>query len=211
LAYGADPNVPRGDGRTAFVLAVRTGNVALADFLRAHGARDEGVTRVDALLGACMRADAAEARALLDADPALIASLTNDDRGTTVQAVYDRRDASLSLMASLGFDPSWEGPWGGTPLHHAAWLGRIATVNLLLGLGAAVNVRDSRFGSSPLAWAAHGSTNCKEAGSDHCAVAASLLDAGSDRATSINRWDEPPETMATPEFQELLRSRGFAP
>jgi hypothetical protein len=70
-------------------------------------------------------------------------------------------------------------------------------------------VRDSRFGCSPLGWAAHGSTHGARAGAEHAAVVRALLDAGSDRASSINRWSEPPESMSSPEVSELLRSRGF--
>lgn len=211
LAHGADVDAARADGRTAFVLAVRTGNAALADYLRSRGAETGGVAPVDRLLGACLRADEPEARAVLAAHPDLIVTLTEEDRGTVVQAVYDRREASVRLMTALGFDLSWEGAWGGTPLHHAAWLGNAALVRLLLAHDAPVNVRDKRFGSSPLAWAAHGSANHHDPGAEHPAVVALLLDAGSERASSINRWNEPPEHLSSPAVEQLLRARGFAP
>jgi hypothetical protein len=38
-----------------------------------------------------------------------------------------------------------------------------------------------------------------------------LLDAGADRAASFNPWNELPGSMASPEVEELLRARGFAP
>jgi ankyrin repeat protein len=211
LTHGADPDVARADGRTAFVLAVRTGNVAFAESLRAKGASTHGLCPVDRFLGACLRTDEAEARTLLSGNSDLMRDLTKEDRGAMVQAIYDRREASLRLMLSLGFDLSWEGVWGGTPLHHAAWLGNVTWVRLLLTKGAPVNATDSRFGSSPLGWAAHGSTHHREAGADHRAVVALLLDAGSHRTPSINRWGETPESMASPDVEELLRTRGFAP
>src|SRR5262249_26153912 len=105
----------------------------------------------------------------------------------------------------------WEAAWAGTPLHHAAWLGRPDLVKHLLAIGAPVNARDSRYGSSPIAWAAHGSVNCRSADDDYVAVVNLLLDAGSTRESSINRWDEPPESMSSRAVALALRKRGFAP
>lgn len=210
--HGADLSLRRADGRSAYLLAVRSGNAAMAAALRDRGADVSGMSPVDELLGACMQADEPKARALLAAHPDLMRQLTMDDLGTLVQAVYERLEASVRLMAELGFDLAVEAPWGGTPLHHAAWLGRASLVKLLVSLGAPVNVRDSRFGSSPIAWAAHGSTNNdKTANVDYVAVVDLLLDTGSERRASYNRWNEPPESLASPEVQQLLRARGFAP
>lgn len=211
LSHGADPSLRRKDGRTAYELAIRTGNEEMASSLRERGGVSE-IAPVDVLLGACMRADEAQARAMLAQHPGLIETLTRDDAETIVQAVYERRGASIRLMVSLGFDLGAESAWAGTALHHAAWLGNAEMVAQLLPLGAPVNVRDSRFGSSPIAWAAHGSTNNVGGKStDYPAVVRSLLDAGAERAPSVNRWDEPPESLASPEVLALLRSRGFAP
>src|SRR5262249_54014633 len=63
LAYGADVDRARADGRTPYVLAVRTGNEPLAAFLRARGASTLGVAAIDAFLGACLRGVEREARA----------------------------------------------------------------------------------------------------------------------------------------------------
>ena len=209
LAHGADPDVARADGRTAYVLAVRSGNTRCAELLRLRGARTAGVAPVDEVLCACLTADESAARAVLAAHPDLMAALSEEDRGAVVRAVHDRSEASVRLMAAVGFDLGCEGDWGGTPLHHAAWHGNVEMVRVLLELGAPVNVRDKRFGSSPLAWAAHGSGNCENDEARHAAVVALLLDAGSDWATSINRWNEPPESMSSPDVSSLLRSRGF--
>ncbi|HZN56338.1 MAG TPA: ankyrin repeat domain-containing protein, partial [Candidatus Polarisedimenticolaceae bacterium] len=108
LEHGADPDLRLADGRSVFLSAVRSGHREVADLLRAHGAT-ERPGPVDAFLGACMRGDEDEARAWLDRHPDLIASLDADDRGMLGQAVFERRPAAVALMASLGFDPSWEG------------------------------------------------------------------------------------------------------
>jgi ankyrin repeat protein len=205
LAHGANPDLKRADGRTAYVLAVRAGNVAVADLLRERGADTAGMALVDELLGACMRADAAAARRLLRRHPRLLAELTAEDRQVVAQAAEEGREAGLRLMAELGFDLGWEGAWAGTALHQAAWRGNVPVVRLLLELGAPVNVRDTQFGCSPLAWAAHGSCHCRKADGEYLAVVEALIAAGADRETSINRWGEPPETMGSRRVNARLR------
>jgi len=204
LAHGAEVDRPRADGKAAYGLAVRSGNTSVADLLRERGADTSGTAPVDELLGACMRGDATVARELAGRHPELVVGLTAEERQTFALAAREGRQESVRLMAELGFDFLWEGPWHGTPLHHAAWFGNPAMVRLLLDLGAPVNVRDGQFGSSPLAWAAHGSSNCRKADDDYVAVVEMLLAAGADRETSINRWGEPPESMAAPSVAALF-------
>ena len=182
---------------------------ALSMPLRARGADSGGVTPLDEFLGAAMQGHESAARKLLDAGEVDLADLSPDDRGLLVEAVKAGNATALDSLIRLGFDPAWATPWGGTALHHAAWLARVDLVRRLLELGSPVNIRDSRFGSSPIAWAAHGSTNCRKADDDYLAVVDLLLDAGSDRATSINKWDEPPESMASPRVAERLTRPGI--
>lgn len=212
LDHGAAIDQERADGRTAYALALRTGNVPVAKLLVERGADPSKVTPVDELLEACMTADEDRARALLAAHPDLLTQLGDEDREALPRAAEEKREASVRLMFALGFDLGWQGPsGGGTPLHRAAWHGDPSMTRLLLSLGAPVNVREPEFGCSPLAWAAHGSANCRRADDDYCAVVEALLDAGADRETSINRWGEPPESLGTRRVALLLRRRGFAP
>ena len=62
---------------------------------------------------------------------------------------------------------------------------------------------DREFGSS-LGWAGHGSANCRSADDDYCAVVNLLCGVGATRDASINRFNEPPEDMATPRVALLL-------
>ncbi len=207
LAHGAEIDKPRADGRTAYALAVRVGNDAMAEYLRQRGADPGRLFPADALLGACMRADEGEARALLARHPGLLSELTAEDLAVLGVAAEEGREASIRLMVELGFDLAREGEWSGTPLHHAAWYGRPGMVRLLLAMGAPVNVRDREFGSSPLGWAGHGSANCRQADDDYAAVVELLLAAGAEREASINRWGQPPESMASPRVAALITSR----
>jgi len=211
LAHGATLDVERADGRTPYVLAVRTGNLAMAAFLRERGADPTKLTTVDELLGACLAADEPRARALLAAEPTLLERFGEEDHQAFALASEEKREASVRLMHALGFDLAWEGGWGGTPLHHAAWHGDVGMTRLLLSLGAPIDIRDKQFGSSPIGWAGHGSAHCRRADHDYVAVVSALLDAGASREASINRWGEPPEAMSTRAVALLLRQRGFAP
>lgn len=209
LEHGADPRLVRKDSRTAYALAVRAGHVDVVALLAEHGAADEALSPADEFLGACQLVDEAAARALLAAQPGIVASLGGDDRVRVAEAASDGRNAAVLLMLRLGFDPTWEAEWCGTPLHWAAWHGNVVLVRELLALGAPVNAPDRNFGSSPIAWAAHGSVNSHEADDDYCAIVGLLLDAGAAREAAINKSGEPPENLGSPRVAALLRERGF--
>ncbi len=209
VAHGAPVNAQRDDGATAYRLAVRGGHASTAAALAALGA-DTTVTTIDKLLDACHRGDDGAACALVAAEPDLIAGLDRDDRDALSRAAGDGRADVVRVMCAIGWPLTDEGEWGGTPLHWAAWHGRSNIVRVLLERGAPVNARDTCYGSSPLAWAAHGSHACDGGGEvDHAAVVHLLLDAGATRAASFNQWNESPESMASARVVQVLRERGF--
>ncbi len=211
IAHGAHVDAQRGDGKTAYTIAMRTGNFAMADALVSAGADATNLSPTDQLLAACARADGERARALLAQYDGLLASLTTEDRNTIVGAVHDDRVESVRLMVSLGWSLTEEGPWGGTPLHWAAWFGRVRAVRTLLDLDAPINFRDRQYGSSPIAWAAHGSRYSRPGNDDdYLAIVDLLLDAGSSRAASFNHWSERPESLASVAVAERLIARGFS-
>jgi ankyrin repeat protein len=210
LSHGAKVDLPRGDGKTAYALAYRAANMGMAILLAQHGARTDALSVTDRFLAACLTADDAEAGALLAAHPELMQSLTADEQQILTHAVLRDDVDALTLMISLGWSLTHEGPWGGTPLHWASWFGRVRAVRTLLAHGAPVNFRDRTYGSSPIAWTAHGSTNARKGSdADYAAIAQELLDAGATRPDSFNSWDESPESMASPAVAAVLRDSGF--
>jgi hypothetical protein len=73
-----------------------------------------------------------------------------------------------------------------------------------------VNVCDTRYGSAPIAWASHGSRWSQQGSEDdYASITAMLLDAGAGRAESFNRWNEAPESFASPAVMRVLTERGF--
>jgi hypothetical protein len=169
------------------------------------------VTSRDRFLAACFAADATTARELLAREPQLMSAPEPEAREQVATAAARGDAEALRLMLDLGFPFAPAGPADATLLHWAAWHGRRECVRLLLERGSPVNVREAEFGCSPLAWACHGSANCREADDDYLAVVDVLLDAGADRDTAINRWGLGPERMGRPAITARLRERGIAP
>lgn len=212
VQHGAAVDAPRDDGATAYVLALRTGNAMAVQWLAAAGAEVSRATTTDHLLYACLSADAQAAHTIVAAHPSVVAQLGEDEARAIFDAQLAERSEALQLMLSLGWPLDAESEWGGTPLHWAAWHGRAAQVVQLLEAGAPVNRRDARYGSSPLAWAAHGSRFGPRAGDggadlDYTEIVRRLLDAGATRAESINRWGEAPEELASDMVSAVLRAR----
>lgn len=212
LDHGAVVDATRADGRTPYALALRNGHSDVAAVLAAEGANTSLLSPVDRLLAACASANETDARELLASHEGLLSSLTALDRAAIGASIESGRTASVRLMLTLGWSLTEQGPWGGTPLHWAAWFGRPAIARMLLESGAPVNVRDSQYGSSPIAWACHGSRFSPRAhDAEALEIVEMLLDAGATRAESFNNWNEPPESLASDDVASLLRRRGFAP
>src|SRR5439155_20627525 len=104
-----------------------------------------------------------------------------------------------------GFDLGGMDESGATALHAAAWHGHVEMVRLLLGFHAPVNTRDRTYGSSPLAWAAHGSKNCRADDEAYCAIVTALFDSGADYESAISRAGVRPESIATAQVGALLK------
>jgi ankyrin repeat protein len=211
LAHGADPRQPRADGRTAYELAVRTGNLAVAELLRARGAASATLRPEDEFLGACARGDFEAARRIREHNPELVRSVIAAEPGAIVRAAHTGNVAAVRALIESGFDLAAELDGAGTALHWVAWHGVPAMARLLVELGAPIDFRDSRYGSSPIAWAAHGSRYCREADEEYIAVIDALLAVKPNREASYNRWGEPPENLSSEPVAEYLRAKGFAP
>jgi len=210
VAHGAKPSSRTRSGATPYALALRHGNVATAQALATLGADPSDVRDADRLIAACAAGDEPAARALLARSPDLIAAL-GDEAGEVTGLFAEReRSGPLALLLEMGFPAEGSANAGETPLHRAAWHGRPENVARLLACRVRVNVRDHLYGCSALAWACHGSANCRDADADYLRCVDLLVEAGADRETAINRWGAPPESMGHPTITARLVERGLA-
>ena len=152
LDHGADPLLTDRHGQSSMSIAARRGR---GDVLRLFAERGfpvklEGAER---LMAACALADDATLRAVVDAEPHLVANLLS--RGGTLLAEFAgngntegvRRLLDLGVSAGAlhgAGDIYWDVTRQSTALHHAAWRAWPETVKLLLQRGAPVNALDGK-------------------------------------------------------------------
>lgn len=160
---------------------------------------------------AILAADARRARALVAADPTLLASLSRAEHGHLAQAIFHGAFEAAHLMLDLGFDPAAPGVDGATALHTACWVGNVRLVEGILELGAVpLDAPDPTHQSPPLGWAAYGSAQRRAPGGDYPAAAQRLVAAGADIRATGNLHGRTLIEMANgnPEMQEALRRLG---
>jgi ankyrin repeat protein len=94
----------------------------------------------------------------------------------------------ISDLIVLGANLDWQGEenYNYTPLHVAAWFGRVEIVRMLIDAGADVNLQDTD-GWAPLHWAAM---------RGQVEIARMLIGAGADKDVQ-DKWDQTPLHNAT--------------
>lgn len=177
IAHGVDTTATY-DGHTPYALALACGNQSMAEMLAARGV-DTTLSPSEQFLAAVARADTAQARSVIAANPDIWNDLSDKDRRRQTDLAMDRNSLPvLRAMAEVGFDPNLPGESDTPPIHAAAWWGHADIVDLYIGLGAdleSVNM----FGGTALGTAIHGSANCPgRADGDYIRVVGALLDAG---------------------------------
>lgn len=191
VRYGADIHRRRADGSTAYRLAELHGNREVAEWLLAHGAKDER-SQLERFVSACAAGDRERAEAMLRERPELRGELKREHH-LMMHVPAERGDARvLETMLSCGFDPNVGDKDNVTALHRAAMAGHVEAVRVLLAHGASLTAADGMFAASPLVWATEGWNHPVE-GSDHVGVARLLIAAGSPLG-----WT-PPEGAPDPE------------
>lgn len=205
---GADPNAydARND-RTPYGLALRVGRPDLAELLAELGARRE-IGPIDELLGACFAGDRAAVEALARTHPDRAERVRREYADALVEAASEDKAGAVELLLGLGVPIDTRGQLGGTALHHAAWKGRLAVVELLLEHGADPQRRaEPGVDGTALGWTAHGSFQAPREGvegGEHVHVAQRLVAAGA-------RVEEAMVQQASEELAEWLSERTDAP
>ena len=149
LNHGAGPN-----GRNAYSdrphhqVAQYKGFVAMADLLERHGARPEPIPPAAAFHIACLRLDAAAARALAEAEPEHLR-----DPGPLLLGAGQNQPDVIRLALDLGVPVDLAAPNGLRALHHAAQSGALDAARLLIAAGADVDRRGGDYQATPLGYA----------------------------------------------------------
>jgi ankyrin repeat protein len=199
LDAGVDMDVRRNDGRTAYALAVQSGQTETATLLVSHGVSTD-LSAIDRFLGACATADASDLSCLL-ADPAGIPLPVQYHRLLPEFAASHRTQAVRALLA-VGVPVDTPGDYGGTALHWACWKGYADLVELLLDHGAPLTIEDNVLHSTPAGWFVHGLRNSLARDGDYPQVVRLLLAAGA----TIAAGDIP---TGEPAVDDVLRERGL--
>ena len=160
VSHGADVTAPFQDGVSVTSMAATTGHADLIDYLVAHGAPPPGLDPAGAFVAAVLAADRGGLNRLLRDDPGLAGHVRAARPALITWAAACGRPDAVEILAGLGFDVNAMGrtdtpsdqPWQ-TALHKAAEDGHLELARTLLRLGADPDLRDRRFGSTPLGWA----------------------------------------------------------
>jgi ankyrin repeat protein len=160
VEHGVDIVSPFGDGVTPAARAATTGHPELVRYLVACGAPAPDLRPEQRLVAAALVADQATVTELRAAHPGLADAVRGARPSLIVWAAAHGQPGSVELLAGLGFDVNAKGrsdapaedPWQ-TALHVAAMEGHVDLARNLIRLGADPDIRDYRFGGTPLGWA----------------------------------------------------------
>jgi ankyrin repeat protein len=159
LEHGAGPNVRTSShpkfkpAHTVYDVAVMQGLTDMAALLRRHGAASSGgpIEPEQAFIAACMRLDRPAAQALIDVHP----EFRQSHRAMFTAAERDRPDV-IALLLDLGVPLEVADAHNARALHHAASGNAVRAAKFLIERGAEIDSRESRYGGTPIGWAAHG-------------------------------------------------------
>ena len=205
LDHGADPALPSLEGKTAFAIAARMGRADVLTLFERRAFVAE-LAGDDAFFAACARADEAQARALMAGEPGLVARLQAEDGAVLADFAGAGNTEGVRLLLDLGFDVGSRtdrgGARGDSALHVAVWRERLATVDLLLERGVALEAVNGR-GETALSLAVRAQVEESDWTPHRTLdIVATLLGAGADVAT-VRSF---PSGSAAAD--ELLRSYG---
>ena len=199
LDAGAAIDAARTDGRTAYALAVHSGQMKAATLLEARGANRE-LSPLDRFIAACTDAGPLELNGLLE-EAGKIAATPGSERLIPELTMHHRTAAVRALLA-VGLPVGARGEHGATALHWACWKGYGDLVKILLDHGASLTVEDHQFHGTPPGWFGHGARNCCDEGGDYAEVARLLIAAGA----KIPAADMP---TGRAEVDSVLREHGL--
>lgn len=203
LVHGADLSARDAEGRTPATLAALLGETAALELLAARGARPELASAEQRFLAACAAADEPAARALLQAQPDLLAQLPPSALRLLPDQAQRRAHASVALMLRLGWPVAVPGDWQASALNQAAFNGDAPLVQLLLEHGARWQEVNG-FGGTVMGSLQHAAVHLPQPGGDYLGALQALLAAGAPRPGADEREELPPALQAWLDDSEPL-------
>ena len=157
IGKGADVHFRDRGGRTPLAVATCLNRDTHRALLSRHGAKDDGIRRVDGWISACFASD--EQRATRTQDPS---ALTPIDHVWLCRAIRLGNDIAVRLLLAGGADPNAADDDGNRALHLAARVGNTAAVERLLANGADTQTVNYA-GETPFDSAHRGTAPCRDA------------------------------------------------
>jgi ankyrin repeat protein len=154
LDHGADPLLPDKDGTLPAAEAARQGRRDVLELFDRRGVVI-ALEGDDAFLAACVRANEAEARRFIAANPSIVGRIESQIPGLLADFAGAGNTAAVRLILDLGFDAGMarvrpDGTSGETALHLAVAHGRRPVAELLIQRGAPLEAKGPG-GRTPLA------------------------------------------------------------
>jgi ankyrin repeat protein len=171
LDYGSDLNARRRDGRTAYALAILSGQKEVAALLKSRGTPTD-LSALDQFVDDSVNGG----HKPLAAPPDVSIQPTYQHLIPHLASVHYTSAVRALLAAGLPIDA--RGEHGGSALHWACWKGYADLVKLLIDHHAPLNITDETFHATPSGWLHHGTQNCGEPSGDYAEVARLLVAAG---------------------------------
>lgn len=163
IDFGADLDAARQDGRTAYAMAVVSGQAAAAELLAARGA-DTRLSAIDSAIAGHGGEVPAES----------LNSLANARLFTQLAEAGNLKAVKAMLDAGVPVESAGDG--GITALHYACWRGDADMMKLLISEGAPLELPDRMYNATPAGFLHHGSTN--HGHGDYARGARLLINAG---------------------------------
>lgn len=165
LDHGADIDAVRNDGRTAYAMAIISGQAETATLLAARGA-DTRLSALDAFI-------AGE-----DTKVPLESLNSPSNARLLIEMVEAGNVGAVTRLLDAGVPMDVTGGMGETPLHWACWKGNADLIKVLIDRGAPLETREASYNATPAGWLHHGA-GAAESGGDYARGARLLIHAGS--------------------------------